>query len=154
MKRVNLRLTGRIPMPEAVRAAVAKQVISHRSEAFRVLLRRVVGRLSSLLEAEISPMPFTTSGTGGLEAAVVNTIAPGDKVLAVSIGAFGDRFAEIARAFGAAVTPWSIPWGKAADPGELAARVRSLPGLRAVLLTHNESSTGVLNPLPALAAAV
>src|SRR5689334_3403770 len=99
-------------MPEAVRQAVAKQVISHRSAAFRALLQGVVTRLSALLEAELPPMPFTTSGTGGLEAAIVNTIAPGDKVLAVSIGAFGDRFAEIARAFGASVIPWSIPWGR------------------------------------------
>lgn len=95
----------------------------------------------------------SSAGTGGLEAAVVNVLSPGDRVLAVSIGAFGDRFARIAETYGANVDHVSAEWGWAADPAELQERL-SVADYRAVLLTHNETSTGVMNPIPALAAAI
>jgi aspartate aminotransferase-like enzyme len=96
----------------------------------------------------------TTAGTGGLEAAVVNTLSPGDRVLGVSIGSFGDRFARIARTYGADVTKLDVEWGQAADPAVLRAELERDSGYKAVLLTHNETSTGVMNPIPELAAVV
>ena len=98
---------------------------------------------------------LTCAGTGALEAAVVNTLSPGDPVLAVTIGAFGDRFAKIAEVYGAAVTRLEVEWGQAAQPAEVgqAGRV-DRRACKAVLLTHNETSTGVTNDIPALAAAV
>ena len=93
-------------------------------------------------------------GTGGLEAAVVNTLSPGDRVLGVSIGSFGDRFAKIARTYGADVTKIDVEWGQAADPAMSASELERAPGYKAVLLTHNETSTGVMNPIAELAAAV
>ena len=91
---------------------------------------------------------LTCAGSGGLEAAIVNTLSPGDRVLGVSIGSFGDRFAKIAGIYGADVTKLDVEWGQAADPGRgPRARSRASPGYKAVLLTHNETSTGVMNPI-------
>jgi aspartate aminotransferase-like enzyme len=97
---------------------------------------------------------ITTAGTGGLEAAVVNTLSPGDRVLGVSIGSFGDRFAKIARTYGADVTKIEVEWGQAADPAVLREHLQRDSSYRAVLLTHNETSTGVMNPIPELAAVI
>jgi aspartate aminotransferase-like enzyme len=97
---------------------------------------------------------ITTAGSGGLEAAVVNTLSPGDRVLGVSIGSFGDRFAKIARIYGADVTKLDAEWGYAAAADEVREQLRALPGTKAVLLTHNETSTGVMNPIRELAAAI
>ena len=100
---------------------------------------------------------MTCSGTGGLEAAIVNFLSPGDSVLSVSIGVFGDRFAKIATRYGADVTKQSVEWGHAAQPDDVRAALRALASdgkpAKAVLLTHNETSTGVTNPLEELAAA-
>jgi aspartate aminotransferase-like enzyme len=89
-----------------------------------------------------------------MEAAVVNTLSPGDKVLAVSIGAFGDRFASIAEAYGAEVVPLAYEWGQAADPADVRAALAKDAAIKAVLVTHNETSTGVTNPLEAIAGVV
>jgi aspartate aminotransferase-like enzyme len=83
---------------------------------------------------------------------VVNTLSPDDRVLAVTIGSFGDRFAKIAEVFGAKVDRFEIEWGLAAEPAALAAHLAANPAYRAVLLTHNETSTGVTNPIRELAA--
>jgi aspartate aminotransferase-like enzyme len=89
---------------------------------------------------------------------VVNHLSPGDPVLAVSIGSFGERFAKIATTYGADVTKLDVEWGRAAEPDAVAAALRSMAGngkpARAILLTHNETSTGVMNPIPALAATI
>jgi aspartate aminotransferase-like enzyme len=97
---------------------------------------------------------ITTAGTGGLEAAVVNTLSPGDRVLGVSIGSFGDRFAKIARTYGADVTPVDVEWGQAAEPAVVREALEASGDWQAVLLTHNETSTAVMNPIPELAAVV
>jgi aspartate aminotransferase-like enzyme len=97
---------------------------------------------------------LTCAGSGGLEAAVVNTLSPGDRVLGVSIGSFGDRFAKIAGIYGADVTKIDVEWGQAADPAAVRDALTANPGYKAVLLTHNETSTGVMNPIPVLAAAI
>lgn len=151
----NLRVSGPTPLPESVLEALGEQMVSHRGEEFRHRLRRVVEHLAAVFGTrDGTVLPFTASGTGGLEAAVLNTLAPGDRVLAVRCGHFGDRFAEIAACFGAEVIPLDVPWGRAADPDEVRRTLRATGPVAAVLLTHCETSTGVLNPLPELAAAV
>lgn len=152
---INLRISGPTPLPDGVRASLGRQMLSHRSAAFRALLRKVIEGLRPVYGARDSQvLPFTASGTGGLEAAVVNTVPPGARVLAVRGGHFGERFAEVAGHHGAEVVPLDIEWGRAVDPGDLRRRLREVPGVAAVLLTHNETSTGVLNPLPEIAAVV
>lgn len=149
----NLRVTGPTPLPPRVLEAVAVQMISHRSEGFRACLFGVVAGLRPLFGTQVV-LPFTASGTGGLEAALVNTVAPGARVFAVETGHFGRRFAEIAERFGAVVRRWCVPCGRAAEAADLRFRLRRSGSLDAVLLTHNETSTGVLSPLPELAAAI
>ena len=97
---------------------------------------------------------LTAAGTGALEAAVVNVLSPGDRVLAVTVGAFGDRFAKVAEVYGADVRRLEVEWGQAATPAAVRAALLEERGVKAVLLTHNETSTGVTNPVPELAAAI
>jgi aspartate aminotransferase-like enzyme len=92
---------------------------------------------------------YPASGSGALEAAVVNFLSPGDKVLAISIGVFGDRFATIAAEFGAQVEKMEFPWGQAADPQRVKERLEedAKGEIKAILITHNETSTGVYNDI-------
>ncbi|MCU0483576.1 MAG: alanine--glyoxylate aminotransferase family protein, partial [Chloroflexi bacterium] len=95
---------------------------------------------------------LTCAGSGGLEAAVVNVLSPGDRVLAATTGAFGDRFATVAEVYGASVRRLETDWGRAAEPAVLRAALAEEPDVRAILLTHNETSTGITNPVAGLAA--
>jgi aspartate aminotransferase-like enzyme len=151
---MNLRIPGPTPCPPQVLAAVAKPMINHRGRHFAELIGRVVGRLKRFYRTQGDVLVLTASGTGGLEAAVVNTLSPGDRVLAVVIGAFGERFAAIAQAYGAEVVRLEYEWGRAADPDDVRRVLSRDPRIKAVLVTHNETSTGVTNPLKALAAVV
>ena len=152
-----LRVPGPTPLPDAVREAGARQMVNHRGPEFKGLLVRIAARLKAGFRTEHDVLVLTASGTGALEAAIVNHLSPGDSVLAVSIGAFGDRFARIAERYGAQVTRLDVPWGQAAQPETVVAALRDLraagQAARAVLLTHNETSTGVTNPIATLAAA-
>jgi aspartate aminotransferase-like enzyme len=150
----NLRIPGPTALPPSVREAGARQMINHRGPEFAAMLERILTGVKPYFGTTSDVAMITTAGTGGLEAAVVNTLSPGDRVLGVSIGSFGDRFAKIARTYGADVTKIEIEWGHAADPAELHAELQRDRDYKAVLLTHNETSTGVMNPIGALAAAV
>jgi aspartate aminotransferase-like enzyme len=155
---VNLRIPGPTPLPDKVRDAGARQMVNHRGPEFKELINRVTARLQTAFVTRNDILILTASGTGGLEAAIVNFLSPGDSVLAVSIGSFGDRFAKIAATYGADVTKVDVEWGRAADPQQVAHELRTLAGsgrpAKAILLTHNETSTGVQNPLDEIAAAV
>ncbi len=143
----NLRVPGPTPLPAAVREAQAAAMVDHRGSEFAEMLRELTSGIGSLIATEGRVLLLTGSGTGALEASVVNTCSPGDRVLSVSIGAFGERYAQIAEAFGASVDRLSFEWGDAADPQRLAAHLADAAPYHAVLLTHNETSTGVANPL-------
>jgi len=151
---MNLRTPGPTPLPESVLQAMTRQMTDHRGETFAVLLESVTEKLKHFYQTKNDVLIFPSSGTGGMEAAVVNTLSPGDKVLVVSIGAFGDRFAEIATAFGAKVTKLDFPWGTAADPAAIVAKLDEEPAFKAVFVTHNETSTGVTNDLESIAKAL
>lgn len=152
----NLRIPGPTTLPPSVREAGSRQMVNHRGPEFATILNRVIARMKPYFGTSGDVAVLSCAGTGGLEAAVVNVLSPGDRVLGVSIGSFGDRFARIATVYGADVTKLSVEWGRAADPQELRAALAAepAPGYRAVLLTHNETSTGVMNPIPALAAVI
>jgi aspartate aminotransferase-like enzyme len=151
---VNLRIPGPTPVPAAILAAMTHEMINHRGPEFAQVIGDVTAGLKRCLRTDGDVLTLTGSGTGGLEAAVVNTLSPGDPVLAVTIGWFGDRIADIAQAFGADLTRLTFPAGQAADPERIRAHLRQHPDTRAVLVTHNESSTGVTNPMPEIAAVV
>ncbi len=126
-------------------------MIDHRGEEFVSLHRRIVPRLQAVFRTRSEVLLLTASGTGALEAAVVNTLSPGDRVLAVTVGPFGDRFAEIAEAHEAAVTRLAFEPGLPADAGSVDRALAADPSIRAVLLTHNETATGVTNDVRAVA---
>jgi aspartate aminotransferase-like enzyme len=134
--------------------AMSRPMINHRGAEFKALFEEVLAGLGPVFGAAGDVLIFPSASTGGMEAAVVNTLSPGDRVLAVSIGYFGDRFARIAADFGADVVKLDVPWGQAADPAAIAAAVKADPTLKAVLVTHNETSTGVTNDVQAIAAAL
>ena len=148
---MNLRIPGPTPCPEEVLAAGSLQMMNHRGPEFAQILRRVTDGLNWVFGSSTDVLSFTTSGTGGLEVAVVNTLSPGDKVLSVSIGSFGDRLRSIAKTYGAEIVPYTLEWGEAADPAVVARMLDEDSHIKAVLITHNETSTGVTNPLESVA---
>ena len=151
----NLRIPGPTALPPSVRDAGARQMINHRGPEFKDLLARLQSGMKPYFGTTGDIAILSCAGTGGLEAAVVNTLSPGDRILGVSIGAFGDRFAKIGEAYGATVDRVAAEWGWAAAADEVRERLAAGGGdYRAVLLTHNETSTGVMNPIPELAAAI
>ena len=153
-KPVNLRIPGPTPVPPDILEAVGRPMVNHRGRDFAALIQRVSERLKDFYQTRQDVLILTASGTGGLEAAVVSTLSPGDKVLAVSIGSFGERFAAIAEAYGAQVTMLPYDWGQAARPEDVSAALKDESDIKAVLVTHNETSTGVTNPLEEIASVV
>jgi aspartate aminotransferase-like enzyme len=150
----NLRIPGPTALPPSVRVAGGRQMINHRGPEFAAMLDRILTGMRPYFGTTSDIAMLTTAGSGGLEAAIVNTLSPGDRVVGVSIGSFGDRFAKIAGVYGADVTRVDAEWGYAAAADEIRERMRATGDVRAVLLTHNETSTGVMNPIPELADAI
>src|SRR2546430_9425174 len=150
----NLRIPGPTPVPPAVLAEPARPVINQRRPEFAAILRRVTARLQYVFQTTAPVLTFPASGTGGQECALVNLFSPGEHVVAITIGHFGNRFAQIAERFGLQVSRISFPWGEAADPTLVEARLHELAPYRGVLLTHNETSTGVTNDLQTLSALI
>lgn len=148
---MNLRIPGPTPVPAEVLAASARQMMNHRGPEFAQVVRRVTDGLNWVFNSSTDVLTISASGTGGLEAAVVNTLSAGDRVLAVSIGSFGDRIRTIAATYGADVVSYALEWGEAADPTVVGSMLDADPSIKAVLVTHNETSTGVTNPLEAIA---
>jgi len=150
----HLRIPGPTPCPNEVLQAMTRQMINHRGAEFGQILNEVTAKLKQLFQTNGDVFLLTGSGTGGLEAAIVNTLSPGDKVLSVSIGVFGERFATIAERFGADVIPLRFEWGKAADVDAVRRALQAEPKIKAVLVTHNETSTGVTNDLASISSVV
>jgi hypothetical protein len=123
---VQLRIPGPTPLPAQVREASSRQMINHRGPEFRALIKRITERLQHAFRTSNDLLILTASGTGGLEAAIVNHLSPGDPVLAVSIGSFGDRFGDIAQRYDAAVRRYNTEWGRAAEPDEMAQMLRAM----------------------------
>lgn len=148
----NLRIPGPTPCPPETLNELSKQMINHRGPEFAEMQERIMERLKLFFRTENDVYVYTTSGTGAMEAAIVNTLSEGDRVLAVSIGEFGDRFGDIAEAFGADVKRLNFEPGTQADPAIVADALEH--GIKAVLITHNETSTGVTNDIAAIGKAI
>jgi aspartate aminotransferase-like enzyme len=149
-----LRVPGPTPCPPEVLKAMGLQMINHRGPEYHEIFTEVTENLKKVFQTKNDMVILTGSGTGGLEAAVVNTMSPGDKVLSVSIGVFGDRFASIAKTFGADVVSLKVEWGKAADPDAIKKALKDNPAVKTVMVTHNETSTGVTNDMKAISKVV
>lgn len=150
----NLRTPGPTPLPPAVREALARDMIAHRGSEFAAILRDCTEGLQWAFQTKHDMITLTTSGTGGLESAIANTLSPGQRLLVASMGYFGERVGKLARAYGVDVVPLDVEYGQAVDPQAVQDRLRTEPDIETVFVTHNETSTGVLNPLPEIARAV
>jgi aspartate aminotransferase-like enzyme len=126
-------------------------VVNHRGPEFHDCFAEVQRRLRPVFGAARDALLFAASGTGVMEAAVVNFVAPGDAVLVVSHGQFGERFKAIAEAYGGRADLYDVEWGDAPDPAEIGRRLKA-KDYRAVFVTHNESSTGAVADLAAIGA--
>lgn len=149
-----LLIPGPTPLPPAVLRELSRPMINHRGPEFAARYRKVLEGLKPLFGTQHPVTMLTCSGTGGLEAATVNTVSPGDRVLAIVTGVFGARWAAIAERYGAQVERMEFPAGHAADPDVITHRLEGAPEVSAVLLTHNETSTGIMNDVEAIAAAI
>jgi aspartate aminotransferase-like enzyme len=142
---------GPTPVPPEVLAATAAPIVHHRTPEFRATLARVVERLRSVFRTENDVLAFTCAGTAAMEAAVANLCAPGDRVVAVSQGYFGERWATIAKGYGAAVDHVRFAWGEVPSADEIGARLDEIGGAKAVYVVHSETSTGVVADVQAIA---
>ena len=148
-----LMTPGPTPVPPQVLAAMALPIVHHRSPDFRPTYREVLDRLKDVYRTKTEVLLYTASGTAGLESVVANLTSPGDRVVAISAGYFGERWADIARAYGCEVEHIAYEWGETPSADDLAARLSELGGASLVLVTQSETSTGVVCDVPALATA-
>jgi aspartate aminotransferase-like enzyme len=151
-----LFIPGPVTVSDAVLAAMAKPMVDHRGPEYKAIQDRIREKLKPIFGTAHEIHLLGSSGTGGLEAAVTNLFAPGEKVLACPIGVFGNRFIEIARTWGIDVEVLDTAWGAATDPKALKARLDADKNreIKGVLLTHNETSTGAQCDMAALAEAI
>ena len=146
-----LRIPGPTPLPERVIRSMNRQMIDHRGPEFAGILAEITAGAKRVFKTKNDVLLLTSSGTGGLESAVANLVSPGDQVVAALCGNFGERFAALAAAYGADVVRLEFEWGQPVDPDDLRVILDRHPNARVVLLTHNETSTGLTNPLRELA---
>jgi len=146
-----LRIPGPTPLPERVVRSMNRPMIDHRGPEFAAILAEITAGAKRVFKTKNDLLLLTSSGTGGLESAVANLVSPGDQVVAALCGNFGERFAALAAAYGADVVRLEFEWGQPVDPDDLAQVLQRHPKAHVVLLTHNETSTGLTNPLRELA---
>ncbi len=150
----NLRIPGPTPLPEAVLEALSHQMISHRGKKYEEIQFRVTDNLKYFFGTSDDIFLLTSSGMGGLEAAVSNFFSPGDKLLYFTCGEFGNRWAEIAVRYGGNVIHTKFTPGDAVSPSKVQEVLDDNPDAKGVFVTHNETSSGVLNPIAAIAKVV
>lgn len=150
MPKRRLMTPGPTQVPESARLALARQVQHHRTPEFRALFARVLDGLRYVFQTAGDVVVLTCSGTGAMEAAVVNTVPRGGKAIVIEAGVFARRWSDICRAFGIEVVAYEVPWGEAADPARLEPLLAAHPDARAVFGTLMESSTGVGHDVEAL----
>src|SRR5215472_2797048 len=148
-----LMIPGPVVVAPDVLAAAARPMQNHRGPAAAKLYARLNQNLQEIFQTKQPVLLLGSSGTGGLEASIVNLFSPGDLILAMPMGAFGDRVADIARAYGAHVERIETEWGDSVDPARLRERLARDPEgrIKGILITHNETSTGTACDLEAIA---
>ena len=151
-KKRYLMAPGPTPVPPEVLAAGAQPVLHHRGPDFRAVMLRTLGRLQEVCRTENDVLLFTASGSAAFESAVVNLLSPGERVLAVMAGAFGERWAALARAYGADVQELRYTWGETPRAEDVRTRLDET-GAKVALVVHSETSTGVVCDVQALARA-
>jgi aspartate aminotransferase-like enzyme len=147
-----LMTPGPTPVPPQVLAALAEPVVHHRGRDFKVTYERSLARLRDVYRTEDDVLLFTSSGTGAFESAFANLVSPGDRVLVLSAGNFGERWASMATAYAAEVVHARLAWGESPDADDLRMALTDAGEVRVVYLVHSETSTGVVVDIQSLAA--
>jgi aspartate aminotransferase-like enzyme len=152
MRETNLLIPGPTPLPPRVLEAMGQQMTNHRGPTFGRVMAEMLDGLKGIFQTRNDIIPLVCSGTGGLEAAAVNFLSPGDRILSVNNGHFCERFAEIAERFGVRVDRVLAEWGRPVPLDAIDDRLRADTGreYRAVLVTQSETSTGVHNDVAAI----
>ena len=151
--KLTLMIPGPTPVPETVLKAMGRHPIGHRSGEFQAIVRRTTEQLKWLHQTSSDVLVITGSGTAAMEAGMINTLSHGDKVLCGDNGKFGERWVKVARAYGLEVDVVSAEWGQPLDPEAFrtALEADTEKQIKAVILTHSETSTGVINDLQTIA---
>jgi len=152
--KLTLMIPGPTPVPERVLKALAKHPIGHRSPEFQQIVKRTTELLKWLHQTNGDVLTITGSGTAAMEAAIINTLSKGDKVICGENGKFGERWVKVAKAYGLDVTTIKADWGEPLDPEQFKSLLDKDDQIRAVIITHSETSTGVINDLKAISAHV
>lgn len=144
-----LMIPGPTPVPEKALTAMGRHPIGHRSGEFSELVAEVFADLKWLHQTQNDVLVLTASGTGAMEAGIINVLSSGDRVLVGSNGKFGDRWAKVAKAYHLDVQTITAEWGQPLDPEAFreALEADTNKEIKAVILTHSETSSGVLNDL-------
>ncbi len=150
MPRIRLMTPGPTQVPEAARHAMAREVIHHRTREFRTLFAEVLAGLKDVFRTTNDVVVLASSGTGGMEAAVVNLVPRGGKAIVLESGVFSRRWADICRRYGIDVVNVTAPWGQAIEPNDVARALKEHPDAVAVFGTLMESSTGVGHDIEAI----
>ncbi|MBC8044042.1 MAG: alanine--glyoxylate aminotransferase family protein [Rhizobacter sp.] len=145
---------GPTPVPENVMLRMAAPIIHHRNPEFMDVLKRVHENLKYLFQTSQPVVVLTCSGTGGVEATMTSLFSPGDKLICVNGGKFGERWVEMAKKFTGNCVELKVAWGKSIQPEEIIAALKAHPDTKGVYFTHSETSTGTATDVKAMAKAI
>ena len=152
--KIKLFTPGPTEIPEQVLTKCGEQVIHHRSDEFRKILKSAGDNLKYIFQTEQPVLQLAASGTGGMEALFVNLFSPGEKIITVNNGKFSQRWVDMPCTFGMNVTEIRLDWGKSPDAGQIIDSLRRNKDVKGVILTHCETSTGTATDIKTIAGAV
>ena len=150
--KLNLMIPGPTPVPENVLSSMSKHPIGHRSGDFQEIVQKTTEQLKWLHQTTADVLTITGSGTAAMEAGIINTLSKGDQVICGDNGKFGERWVKVARAYGLDVKVVKADWGTPLDPNQFKRILKEDTNekIKAVILTHSETSTGVINDLKSI----
>ena len=150
MRKNYLLTPGPTPLPPQVQESMSRPIIHHRTPQFQAILKEAAEGLKYVFQTQNDVFILTSSGTGAMEAAVVNLLSPSDTALIVQGGKFGERWTEICQSYGITAEVIDVEWGKAVSPSEIEKRLKANPAIKAVFTTLCETSTGVAVDIEAI----
>lgn len=154
MRKTYLLTPGPTPLPPQVSEAMSRPIIHHRTPAFQAELKEATEGLKYVFQTQNDIFILASSGTGAMEAAVVNLLSSGDTALVIQGGKFGERWTELCKSYGINAEVMEVEWGKAASPKEIEKRLKANPKIKTVFATLCETSTGVANDIEAIGSVV
>lgn len=149
-KKSYLMTPGPTPVPEEIRNEMAKPIIHHRTKEYQNIFKDATEGLRKIFKTKGDVFTFTSSGTGAMEASIVNVLSPGDKIIVVRGGKFGERFGDIAKAYGVNTVNIDVPWGSAPSPEVIKETLKANPDVKGVYTTLCETSTATVFDIKAI----